>query len=215
MSLAITARLALFFGSLEQAEQISCLTATAQAALVCDARVQRGLSLQARHEARHAQVFGAAATALSFGTRTASPLGGALQAYAFALQRDLRARNLAGSLIGLQGMLEGLGMVALSPPCTPLARAASCVVPLRAAMLKQEELHHAHGMKVLASALRSDARCARAAVEALDRYGALSAAIVEAGMELFDHYAHDQTVFRRACDDARRHVQRAVHAATC
>ena len=126
-SAACLPRIAQFLAGMLRAEEISRDVARRQALLAPDAAMRRFLALQSRQEALHAGAFRAALHLTSRRNRCPDALASALDRFAARLHADLDAGLLEGSLIGLQGVLEGIGAVALGAPRTeaPIPKATA------------------------------------------------------------------------------------------
>jgi hypothetical protein len=200
-------RIAQFFAGMLRAEEISRDVARRQALLAPDAAMRRFFMLQSRQEALHAGVFRAGLHLASRRNRCPDALASALGRFAARLHADLDAGSLAGSLIGLQGVLEGIGAVALGAPRTELSSLGARFVPLRSVLLRQEAMHHRAGLRWLAR-LCAERNGDHAAVQDSQRdYADLGFAVVEAGVEIFQGFAVDQRLYR---DDAKAAIAAAL-----
>ncbi|MEJ7931098.1 hypothetical protein WG922_14065 [Ramlibacter sp. AN1015] len=180
--------------AIARAEAISRDVALRQSRLA-PAPLARALAQQARQEAAHATLFGAAAAALPGGARCPPRVERALQAFRVRLERDLDRAELAGTLVGLQGVLESLACVALEPPPGELARLADRLVPLRLLVLRQEDAHHQLGERWIGR-LVSDP--AQALAPARLAYTALAADLLDAGLAELACLAGDAPHYRTA-----------------
>lgn len=194
--------LASLFAAIERGEILSCTIAEGQAEICADPRSRRALLGQARQEAFHAKVFKAARSLLGVQHPPPALVFGALAEYERVLNMDLRQRNLVGTLVGLQAMLEGIGSVVLEPPRTNFARMATSLVPVRGALLRQEQAHYRHGMALLRNLAEQSARGRRDAATAYANYRPLAEAVVAASIAIFDGSEVDQMVYRAAADNA-------------
>src|SRR5262245_58272210 len=98
--------------ALEAGERLAARVAARQAGLA-SGPAARFFAQQARQEAFHARAFAAAAAMLAPGPATANPAAPALAALGARLDRDLDARELGASVVGLQVALEALGSTVL------------------------------------------------------------------------------------------------------
>ena len=188
-------RIARLFHALWHGERIACAIAMRQARVCHEPRARRFFALQATQEALHATVFLAAATLLAPRARSLrTPAIAALDDYRRRLDDDLAAGDLAGSVVGLQVVLEGLGEVVLKRLNPELNRHGARFAPWQKLLLAQEDIHHAFGCRWIrrgsGSALPALAASARdylslgsrvlAASEELFGYGLSTAASYEA-----------------------------------
>jgi hypothetical protein len=122
---------------LEAGERLAVHAASAQAAIAPEPRAARFFALQARQEAFHARVFAATATFLAPGPGVAHPGAAALAAYRARLAADLDAGDLWSSVVGVQVVLEALGVAVLGEvegaPRPPSAGARAAPAGARAA----------------------------------------------------------------------------------
>jgi hypothetical protein len=201
--------IAQFFAGMSRAEVISRDVSRRQAELAPDSAMRRFLTLQSRQEAVHAAIFGSALRVASRRDRCPDRLADALARLGSRLNADLDAGWLAGSLIGLQGVLEAIGAVALSAPSTELATIAARFVPLRHALLAQEQAHHRVGRywlaQIAAGADRSDdaLKCSRL------EYAELGEAVLVASIEIFDGFDVEQRIY---LDAGRAAIRSALSA---
>ncbi len=201
--------IAQFFAGMSRAEAISRDVSRRQAELAPDSAMRRFLMLQSRQEALHAAMFGAALRFASRRDRCPDRLADALARFASRLNADLDAGWLAGSLIGLQGVLEAIGVVALSAPSTELATFAAQFVPLRHALLAQEQAHHRVGRYWLARLVAGDDGSDDALRRSRLEYAGLGEAVLVASVEIFDGFDVEQRIY---LDAGRAAIRSALSA---
>jgi hypothetical protein len=173
-------RLARLLGAIARGEQLAHRTAARQAGLVGLAAMRRALETQARQEHVHATSFAAAALLFdSRGGRASTPLDLAFDAYARELDADLAAGRLAASLVGLQGVLEGLGEALLTRLDAASEPRTAAFDALRRRFARQEHAHQAIGARCL-RALGTGAPELR---EFAGSYAVLSEALIAAGAD--------------------------------
>lgn len=178
-------RIARLFKVLEHAERIACGIAMRQARLCREPRARRFFALQATQEALHATVFHAAATLLApRGRSLHTPAIAALDDYRQRLDDDLAAGNLAGSVVGLQVVLEGLGDVVLRRLNPELNRHGTRFAPWQKLILAQETSHHAFGCSWVS---RSSSAAMPALAASARQYLDLGTRLLTAGDELFGY----------------------------
>lgn len=130
-----------------QAEGVSMRCSARQASLAGDVRLARLLGAQSRHEAGHVALFQAVLRSAPARYRAGlrQPLA-ALLAYERRLDDALCRGDLSLSLIGLQVVLEGIGIELLRR-----FDGAPALRPLRRVLLHQEQRHHRLGLSLLNS----------------------------------------------------------------
>lgn len=189
MTIAIGAdgntRIARLFHALWHGECIARDAAAWQARICGEPKLQRFFALQATQEALHATVFHAAATLLApRGRSLRTPAIVVLDDYRRRLDDDLAAGDLAGSVVGLQVVLEGLGDVVLKRLNPELNRHGARFAPWQKLLLAQEDIHHAFGCRWVK-------RCSAAALPALAAsardYLSLGTRLLAASEELFGY----------------------------
>lgn len=178
-------RIARLFNVLWHGERIACAIAMRQARVCRDPKARRFFALQASQEALHATVFRAAATLLApRGRSLLTPAIAVLDDYRRRLDDDLAAGDVAGSVVGLQVVLEGLGNVVLKRLNPELNRHGARFAPWQKMLLAQEDTHHAFGCRWVG-------RCSSAALPALAAsardYLSLGSRVLAASEELFGY----------------------------
>lgn len=178
-------RIARLFNVLWHGERIACAIAMRQARVCREPKARRFFALQATQEALHATVFHAAATLLApRGRSLRTPAIAALDDYRRRLDDDLAAGDLAGSVVGLQVVLEGLGDVVLKRLNPELNRHGARFAPWQQLLLAQEDTHHAFGCRWVK-------RCSGAALPALAAsardYLSFGTRLLAASEELFGY----------------------------
>ncbi len=190
-------QIARLFQILISGERLAQECASRQAVLAPDRRMRRFLITQAKQEGFHAWVFQRAASALAprakaFDSRASS----AIKHFRERLFADLDSGNLAGSLVGMQVVLEGMGTVVLKEMDMALSRHGNRFVPLRRTLLQQEEAHHAFGLRSL-ERLCADERVALPPLVMAGReYLELSGGILAACAELFQSFGADPRLYQ-------------------
>lgn len=187
--------IAQFFAGMTRAEEISRDVSRRQALIAPNTAMRSFLASQSRQEALHAAAFRAALRLASRRHSYPDPLARALDRFAARLHADLDAGWLEGSLIGLQGVLEGIGAVALGAPRTELASIGARFVPLRHVLLAQEESHHRHGLRWLARLSADRARDQGALRRSQREYADLGEEVVVASVEIFEGFDVEQRVY--------------------
>lgn len=178
-------RIARLFNVLWHGERIACAIAMRQARVCRDPKARRFFALQATQEALHATVFHVAATLLATrGRSLRTPAIAVLDDYRRRLDDDLAAGDLAGSVVGLQVVLEGLGDVVLKRLNPELNCRGTRFAPWHKLLLAQEDIHHAFGCRWVK-------RCSGAALPALAAstrdYLRLGTRLLAASEELFGY----------------------------
>ncbi len=140
---------------MELGERLAQSCATSQALLARDASTRRFFRRQARHEALHAAVFQAASDRLASRHLGSPPCFGPLDLYRRAIEQAVFRGDLAETLMGQQVILEGLGEVILRRMEVGLAKREAGFTRLRRTLLRQEEEHHAFGLRALEGAIAS------------------------------------------------------------
>jgi hypothetical protein len=181
-----SARIAELLHLLRQGECIAHDGARRQALICGDARMKRFFALQATHEMLHAGVLDVACSVLSPRHRAQSPALTALAAFRRDLEHDLARGHLAASIVGLQIVLEGLGMLTLSRMNPALSRHGARFAPFKRVLEQQEHTHHAFGCRWLE---RQDRSLLPQRAADARRYFDLAAAVIDDGADLFCHGA--------------------------
>lgn len=176
-------RIARLFHVLWHGERIAHDAAARQALICGEVKAKRFFSMQSSQEALHAALFHAASAVLMPRTRSLqSTAVTALSAYRRHLEHDLACGHLAGSIIGLQIVLEGLGALTLSRMNLALSRHGPRFAPFKRLLEQQEDSHHAFGCRWL---VRQDtASLPRLAADA-HRYFNLACGVIDGGEDLF------------------------------
>lgn len=213
MATAPLRQIAQFLAGMTRAEEISRDVSRRQAAMAADPAMRRFLVLQSRQEASHARVFGAALRLTTRRSRCPGRLAGALSAFEARLYADLDAGRLESSLIGLQGVLEAIGAVALSAPMTELSAIGARFVPFRATLLRQEAMHHRYGRYWLARLAAGNGCAGDALHRSWREYADLGDAALSASVEIFEGFDIDQRTYLDAGRAAIR-AELLVTAAT-
>lgn len=127
-------------------ERIAHRCATGQAALVVDYGQRLFLKLQARQENKHAFAYSSIVALLApRGTNIDTPATKVLSEYEQFLMSDIDRRDLAGSVIGMQDILEGIGARLLSATDRFVEKHNPRHVRLHRLIARQEAAHHAFG----------------------------------------------------------------------
>lgn len=180
------------FALLAEGERIAFDIATREALLATDPTLQRLFQRQASQEARHVAIFDWVAR--YFGRE--SDASSIREAAGFSIQTSALARSLAHAsssgdlplmVIGLQGVIEGIGVALLESMRPELHADGALFEPIRRMVLAQERSHQHIGERALAAAL-SDGRIT---------YGAAVSALSEAlacGHALLGHH---EDIFER------------------
>jgi hypothetical protein len=171
---------------LEAGERLALHAASAQAAIAPEPRAARFFALQARQEAFHARVFAATATFLAPGPGVAHPGAAALAAYRARLAADLDAGDLWSSVVGVQVVLEALGVAVLGEVEGRLARHLPALAPLQRVLARHEAAHHAFGVEGVQRARASGEFAGPRAGAAAADYRALATGLLAACAELLD-----------------------------
>jgi hypothetical protein len=171
--------------ALEAGERLAARIAARQAA-VAPGPSARFFALQARQEMFHARAFAAAAALLVPGPAAANPAAAALAALGAGLDRDLDARDLAASVVGLQIALEALGVAVLGELEALVAAHVPALALLHRRLALQEAAHHAFGVRYVERALaRGELSVSRRAAAA-GEYGALAQGVLRASGDVID-----------------------------
>ena len=175
------------------AEEIS-RDVSARQSLIAPRPLGAALKRQSWQEHSHVAIFRAARQCLPRKASCPPPLQRALQGYSARLHADIDRNDLAGSIVGLQCVLEGLGAVALQPPPGALAAFAERCLPVRSFILHQELGHQRLGEVWLP---RLDATPARL-LSAARAYTELAQAVLQAGLATLDCLAADAGHYEQA-----------------
>lgn len=132
-------------GVLCAGEELAARVALSQSRLAPEPWMRRALEAQARQERGHTRA--AAGVATLVGGRGRAPAVFAL--LGVRLEADLEAGNLAGSLIGLQGVVEHLGETLLERLGHHTHPGGALLHPLREHILAQEHGHARLGARCL------------------------------------------------------------------
>lgn len=176
-------RMARLFQLLWHGERIAHDTAARQAQLCREIKAQRFFAMQSAQESLHATMFHAASRVLA--PRTRAPQSAAVAAlgvYRCHLEHDLACGHLAGSVVGLQIVLEGLGALTLSHMNLALSKHGARFAPFKRLLEQHEDSHHAFGCRWLAR--QDTAALPRLGADAR-RYFELACDVINAGDELF------------------------------
>ncbi len=176
-------RIARLFDVLWHGERIARDVAARQALICGETKAQRFFAMQSAQESLHAATFRAACAVLTPRTHTLqSPAVTALSEYRRHLEHDLASGHLAGSIVGLQIVLEGLGALTLSRMNLALSRHGPRFAAFKRLLEHQEDSHHAFGCRWLAR--QDPAFLPRLAADA-GRYFDLACGVIDGGEELF------------------------------
>ena len=178
-------RIARLFHVLWHGERIARDTAARQALICNEVKARRFFAMQSAQESLHAALFHAAATVLAPRARLLqTPAITALGVYRRHLDRDLAAGNLAGTIIGLQIVLEGLGALTLSRMNLALSQHGPRFARFKRLLEQQEDSHHAFGCRWLerqsiasVPALAADTR----------KYCEVAYSVIDSGEDLFGY----------------------------
>lgn len=185
-------QLARLFQVLVAGERLAQECALRQALLAPERKTRSFLATQARQEGLHAWVFHCAASALvPRGSASDSPPLRAMHLYRERLFADLDSGNLAGSLVGMQVVLEGVGARVLKEMDTELRRRGDRHAALRRRLLLQEDAHHAFGLRCIERLCAETPAASALLATAGGEYTALSIGILSACEELFLYLGAD------------------------
>ena len=110
-------------------------------------RHRRFLLLQARQETMHALLFRTIVSRLDpRGNHAGTPAVQALARYGEQLHQDIESNDLAASLLGMQGTLEGIGERMLHASDSFVTGQGERYQRLHRLVVQQESAHHAFGM---------------------------------------------------------------------
>lgn len=135
-----------------QGEQLAHECAQRQATLATAGNIRRFLALQARQERFHADVFRQIVLALDSRAALAtgdSPACRAMVQWQRRLRADLDSCDLPSSMVGMQLVLEGVGAAILKDIDSALDRRGERFATLRRTLRRQEEAHHAFGVRTV------------------------------------------------------------------
>ncbi len=138
---------------LEHGERLAHDCAKAQAALAAEDSQRRFLLRQSRQEAAHALVFQGAIAWLAPRYLGQMPMLPALEEYRKLLYDALARKDLIGTVLAEQVILEGLGEALLTRIEAGLVKRAAPFGRLRRMLLSQEEAHHGFGRRMLERAM--------------------------------------------------------------
>lgn len=132
-------------GVLCAGEELAAHVALSQSRFAPEPWMRRALEAQAQQERGHARAAAAVATLIRGRGRAPAVLA----RLGARLEADLQAGNLAGSLIGLQGVIEHLGETLLERLGRHPHPIGALLHPLRERVLAQERGHARLGAKCL------------------------------------------------------------------
>jgi len=135
------------FVALEYGEQLAHRCALQQARWINNKRARRFLQVQALQEAAHAHFYRCAADRLLPGHHEQVPVS--LQRYGARLQQAIDHNDLCDSLMGSQIVLEGFGEQIISRLNRGMDNQGVGFKRLRRILLRQEQSHHAFGLRIL------------------------------------------------------------------
>jgi hypothetical protein len=141
-------RLSRIVAILLEGERLAARVSAAQARLTRCPRMSRALGLQSAQEAEHAALAELLGRALPAPGAT-SPALVALRTLEYRIEGSLASGDLAGSLLGLQGVVEHLGETVLER-LDPNRHGAPFLAPAHRRVLAQERGHVALGARWLA-----------------------------------------------------------------
>jgi 1,2-phenylacetyl-CoA epoxidase catalytic subunit len=192
-------QLAHLFQVLVAGERLAQECAQRQALLAPERKTRSFLLTQAQQEGLHAWVFQRAASALApRGSVGDSPALRAMFHYRERLFADLDRGNLAGSLVGMQVVLEGVGARVLKEMDAELRRRGDRHAALRRRLLLQEDAHHAFGLRCI-QRLCAETPAASALLATAGReYTALSIDMLTACEELFLYLGAEPQLYQPA-----------------
>ena len=171
-----------------QGEQLAHECAQRQATLATGGNIRRFLALQARQERFHAEVFSQIMLTLDPRAAVAtadSPACRAMVQWQRRLSADLAARDLPSSLVGMQLVLEGVGAAILKDVDSALDRRGERFAALRRTLRRQEEAHHAFGLRTLERLAASQPELTPRLRAAATDYQHLSATVISECDEVF------------------------------
>ena len=180
---------------LEHGERMAHECAKAQAALSDDSGTKRFLLSQAKQEAMHARVFQVAIAWLAPKHLGDAPFLPALEEYRAILDEALARRDLTETFLAEQVVLEGLGEAILTRIEQGLAKRAAPFGRLRRVLLHQEEAHHGFGRRQLERAIERGETDVTDLNQRVQRYLALTDAMVFTLCDLFDSIDEDATAW--------------------
>jgi hypothetical protein len=155
-------------------ERIAHRCAQRQAALALEPRHRRFLQLQARQETMHALLFRSIVARLDpRGNHASTPAVQALARYGEQLYQDIESDDLAASLLGMQGTLEGIGERMLHASDSFVTGQDERYQRLHRLVVQQESAHHAFGVHWL-QCHQDDRRVRRSLASARLRYQTLA-----------------------------------------
>lgn len=155
-------------------ERIAHRCAQRQAALATEPRQRRFLLLQARQETMHALLFRRIVARLDpRGNHAGTSAVLALSRYGEQLYQDIERNDLAASLLGMQGTLEGIGERMLHAFGPFVSGQSERYQRLHRLVVQQESAHHAFGMHWL-QCHQDDGRVRRSLAATRLRYQALA-----------------------------------------
>ncbi|MFN0305478.1 MAG: hypothetical protein ACKVQU_34590 [Burkholderiales bacterium] len=197
------------FALLAEGERLAFNIATREALLATDPVLKRLFQRQAAQEARHVTIFDCVVRYFCGESDVSSirnAAGNSVQASAIArsLARAAATGNLPAMVIGLQGVVEGIG-VALLESMRPERHADGALFdPIRRMVLAQERAHQHTGERALA-AVMSDGRIAYGAAESLlSEALACGHALLGQHEEIFEHVGRPIAAMRA---EVTRHAE--------
>jgi hypothetical protein len=171
--------------ALEAGERLAARIAARQAAVAAGPSA-RFFALQARQETFHARAFATAVALVAPGPAAANPAAAALAALGARLDRDLDARDVARSVVGLQVAFEALGVAVLGGLEALVAAHVPALALLHRRLALQEAAHHAFGVRYVERARARGELSAAGRAAAAGEYGALAQGVLRACDDVID-----------------------------
>lgn len=190
---------------LVRGEKIANGCAHWQAATTTDARARRFFRSQARQEHFHAQLFKGAALWLAPKVSPDECRSAALDSYQNRLGAAMSEHRWTEVLIGQQIVLENLGEFVLTRLDAEIGRRGLGFERLRRTVLRQEQAHHAFGLRLIRAELKGQ-RSNSAGLDILaGGYAELADDVLVEVSPLLEDLDEDADIYRREVREGLPH----------
>ena len=197
------------FALLAEGERIAFHIASREALLATEPSLQQFFRRQAAQEARHAAIFDRVVA--YFGReidvaaiRASAAFNVESSAIAQMLARAVASGNLPLMVIGLQGVIEGVGVAILESMRPALHADGALFEPIRRLVLAKERAHQHIGERALADAMSDGRITYSAAASALSDSLACAHSLLLANEEIFERVGRSTGAM---CADVTLHAE--------
>jgi hypothetical protein len=193
--------LARLLSLLERGEQLAHDCAMGQAAIAPEPRMRRFLQEQAKQEYFHATTFRWAAAWLAPRHLGSPPDLEPLSRYRDRVNDALHRGAFAESVLAVQVVLEGVGEVVLKRIEVGLSKRHAPFGRLRRLLLKQEEAHHAFGLRALERAVSNGKASAERLRMLSPEYLGLAISVLASAQDLLESIDEDAAAYAAEVKD--------------